>query len=182
MKATLNDFEIKFKNIPLFCDNESVVKLTNNPVQHSRTKHIDFHHHFIRDHQQKGDISIENIGTDDQLADLFTKPLDETRFCKLRNKLNILDYSNMCWCTPFIWHASPSSNQGKSCLTWHTFFAKDMISASSQSLHVIGSIMKRNEFDACMVTLLFLCLTWSSGSIRHVYELVNLVFDLENEL
>jgi hypothetical protein len=96
MKATLNDFEIKFKNIPLFCDNESVVKLTNNPVQHSRTKHIDFHHHFIRDHQQKGDISIENIGTDDQLADLFTKPLDETRFCKLRNKLNILDYSNMC--------------------------------------------------------------------------------------
>ena len=96
MKATLSDFGIKFKQVPLLCDNESVVKLTNNPVQHSRTKHIDVRHHFIRDHQQKGDICIENVGTEDQLADIFTKPLDEKRFCKLRNELNILDFSNMC--------------------------------------------------------------------------------------
>jgi hypothetical protein len=41
MKATLNDFEIKFKNVPLFCDNESAIKMTQNLVQHSRTKHID---------------------------------------------------------------------------------------------------------------------------------------------
>ena len=96
MKATLNDFRIKFKQVPLLCDNESVVKLTNNPVQHSRTKHIDVRHHFIRDHQQKEDICIESVGTEDQLADIFTKPLDEKRFCKLRNELNILDFSNMC--------------------------------------------------------------------------------------
>jgi hypothetical protein len=92
----LNDFRIKFKQVLLLCDNESVVKLANNPVQHSRTKHIDVRYHLIRDHQQKGDICIENVGTDDQLADIFTKPLDEKRFCKLRNKLNILDFSNMC--------------------------------------------------------------------------------------
>jgi hypothetical protein len=79
MKATLNDFGIKFKQVPLLCDNESVVKLTNYPVQNSRTKHIDVRHHFIRDHQQKGDISIESVGTDDQLADIFTKPLDERK-------------------------------------------------------------------------------------------------------
>ena len=96
MKATLSDLGIKFKQVPLLCDNESVVKLTNNLVQHSRTKHIDVHHHFIRDHQQKGDICIESVGTKDQLADIFTKPLDEKRFCKLRNELNILDFSNMC--------------------------------------------------------------------------------------
>jgi hypothetical protein len=53
-KATLSDFEIKFKQVPLLCDNESAIKLTNNPVQHSITKHIDVRHHFIRDHQQKG--------------------------------------------------------------------------------------------------------------------------------
>jgi hypothetical protein len=76
--------------------NESAVKLTNNPVQHARTKHIDVRHHFIRDYQQKGDISIKNVGTDDQLADIFTKPLGEKRFCKLRNELNIFDFSNMC--------------------------------------------------------------------------------------
>jgi hypothetical protein len=71
------------------------MKLTNNPVQHARTKHKDVHHHFIRDHQQKGDICIESVGIDDQLVDIFTKPLDEKRFCKLRNELNILDFSNM---------------------------------------------------------------------------------------
>ena len=53
MKLPLSDFSIKFKQVPLLCDNESAVKLTNNPVQHSRTKHMDVRHHFIRDHQQK---------------------------------------------------------------------------------------------------------------------------------
>jgi hypothetical protein len=43
----------------------------------------------------KGDIAIKNVGTDDQLADILTKPLDEKRFCKLRNELNILDFSNV---------------------------------------------------------------------------------------
>ena len=76
-------------------DNESTIRMTRNPVQHGRSKHIDIRHHFIRDHQQKGDISIESIGTEDQLADIFTKPLDEKRFCKLRNELNILDFSKM---------------------------------------------------------------------------------------
>ena len=77
------------------CDNESAIKLTNNLVKHTRKKHIDVCHHFIRDHQQKGDICIESVGTEDQLADIFTKPLDEKRFCKLRNELNILDFSNV---------------------------------------------------------------------------------------
>ena len=58
MKATLNDFGIKFKKVPLLCDNESAIKLTNNSVQHVRTKHIDVRHHFIRDHQQKGIFAL----------------------------------------------------------------------------------------------------------------------------
>jgi hypothetical protein len=95
IKATLKDFGINFKNVPFLYDNESAMKLTNNPVQHQRTKHIDVRHHFIRDHQQKGDITIESVGTEDQLADLFTKPLDEKRFHKLKNELNIIDFSNM---------------------------------------------------------------------------------------
>jgi hypothetical protein len=96
IKATLNDFRIKFKNALLLCDNESAIKLTNNLVKHVRTKHIDVRHHFIRDHQQKRDICIESVSTQDQLADIFTKPLDEKMFCKQRNELNILDFSNMC--------------------------------------------------------------------------------------
>jgi hypothetical protein len=46
MKATLNDFGMKFKKVSLLCDNESAIKLTNNPVQHAITKHIDVRHHF----------------------------------------------------------------------------------------------------------------------------------------
>lgn len=73
----------------------SVVKIATKLVQHLRTKHIDIEDHFIWDHINKGDIKIEGIGTNDQLAEKFTEPLDEARFCKLRNELNIIDFSNM---------------------------------------------------------------------------------------
>ena len=94
MKQTLLDYKVVLDKVPLLCDNESSVKLANNSVQHTRTKYIDICHHFLRDHAAKGDISLENVGTKNQLADIFTKPLDEARFCMLRNKLNVLDLSN----------------------------------------------------------------------------------------
>jgi hypothetical protein len=95
MKQTPLDYGVKFKESPLLCDNESAIKIANNPVQHSRTKHIDIRHHFLRDHVSKGDIKINGVSTDDQLADIFTKPLDESRFCELRNELNVIDFSNV---------------------------------------------------------------------------------------
>jgi uncharacterized beta-barrel protein YwiB (DUF1934 family) len=95
MKQTLLDYGVKFKEIPLLCDNKSAIKIANNPVQHSRTKHIDIRYHFIRDHVSKGDIKIDGVSTDDQLADIFTKTLDESQFCKLRNELNVIDISNV---------------------------------------------------------------------------------------
>jgi hypothetical protein len=95
MKQTLLDYGVKFNEIPLLCDNESAIKIANNPVQYSRTKHIDIRHHFLRDHVSKGGIKIDGVSIDDQLANMFTKPLDESRFCKLRNELNVIDFSNM---------------------------------------------------------------------------------------
>jgi hypothetical protein len=76
MKQTLRDFGCEFNKIPLLCDNKSAIKLANNPVQHSRTKHIDIRHHFLRDHEAKGDIELFHVSTENQLADIFTKPLD----------------------------------------------------------------------------------------------------------
>jgi hypothetical protein len=61
----------------------------------STKKHIDTRHHFLRDHQQRGDIDICHVSTDHQLADIFTKPLDERRFCELRSELNVLDSWNL---------------------------------------------------------------------------------------
>ena len=78
-------------NIPIFCDNTSAVNITKNPVQHSRTKHIKIKHHFIRDHALKGDISIEFVDSLKQLADIFTKPLSENQFCKIRRELGMID-------------------------------------------------------------------------------------------
>jgi hypothetical protein len=95
MKSTLSDFGCKFSKIPLLCDNERAIKLANNPVNHSRTKHIDIRHHFLRDHEAKGDIVLSHVSTDKQLADILTKPLDEQRFCTLRSELNILDSRNL---------------------------------------------------------------------------------------
>jgi hypothetical protein len=71
--------------------------MADNPVEHSRTKHIDIWHHFLRDHQQKGDIEVFYVSTENQLADIFTKPLDESTFCRLRSELNVLDSWNLDW-------------------------------------------------------------------------------------
>ena len=89
------DYGVVFKIVPLLCDNESAVNIATNPVQHSRTKHIDIHHHFLKDHVSKGDILVDSVRTEDQLADIFTKLLDVSHFCKLRNELNVIDFSNV---------------------------------------------------------------------------------------
>jgi hypothetical protein len=95
MRLTLRDFGCKFSKVPLLCDNESATNLANNLVNHSRTKHIDIRHHLLRDHKAKGDIALSHVSTDKQLADIFTMPLDELRFCALRSELNILDSRNL---------------------------------------------------------------------------------------
>ena len=59
-------------------------------VQHSRTKHLEIRHHFLRDHAQKGDISLEFVRTEDQLADILTKPLNEELFVNIRMQLGVI--------------------------------------------------------------------------------------------
>jgi len=51
IKQQLSDFGLNLSHIPLLCDNTSAINLTKNPIQHSRTKHIEIHHHFIKDYQ-----------------------------------------------------------------------------------------------------------------------------------
>jgi hypothetical protein len=94
MRQTLRDYGYKLRKVPLLCDNVSAIRMPDNPVEYSCTKHIDIWYHFLRDHQQKGDIEIAYVSTHNQLADIFTKPLDVKTFSKLRNELNILDSRN----------------------------------------------------------------------------------------
>jgi hypothetical protein len=95
MRQTLKDYNIIFDKVPLLCDNKSAIKIAHNPVQHNKTKHIEIRHHFIRDHVNHGDIDLSYVGNNEQLADIFTKPLDEARFWELRHELNIIDSSNV---------------------------------------------------------------------------------------
>jgi hypothetical protein len=81
--------------VPLLCDSESTIKITYNLCEHSRTKHIDIQHHFLRYHAIKGDIVISHVSINEQLADIFTKLLDEKRFRELRSQLNIIDSWNV---------------------------------------------------------------------------------------
>ena len=77
MIATLRDYGLEFSWVPLFCDNTSAISVAKNPVLHSKTKHIEVHFHFLRDHYEKGDIDLCHIDTQNQPADTFTKPLDQ---------------------------------------------------------------------------------------------------------
>jgi hypothetical protein len=104
MRQTLRDYGYKLSKVPLLCDNESAIRMADNPVEHSRTKHIAIWYHFLRDHQQREDIEIAYISTKEQLADIFTKPLDEKTFTKLRNELNILGSRNFDWYFAHIAH------------------------------------------------------------------------------
>ncbi|GJX74206.1 retrovirus-related pol polyprotein from transposon TNT 1-94 [Tanacetum coccineum] len=83
MKSQLTDYDIIYEKVPIFCDNTIAIAISNNPVLHSRTKHIDIRYHFIRDYILKGDIELYFIPTQYQLADIFTKPLDEPNFKRL---------------------------------------------------------------------------------------------------
>jgi hypothetical protein len=80
-------------HIPLLCDNESAIKISYNPCEHSRIKYIDIRHHFLRDHAIKVDIVISHVGTNYQLADIFIKPIYEKRF----RELNIIDSRNVAY-------------------------------------------------------------------------------------
>ncbi|KAK0583735.1 hypothetical protein LWI29_002305 [Acer saccharum] len=89
MKQMLVDYGFNQGTLTLFCDNMSAINISKNPVQHSRTKHIDIRHHFIRELVENKCIVLEHVGTNDQLADLFTKPLDATRFKTLSSSIGI---------------------------------------------------------------------------------------------
>ena len=96
MKQTLSDFDLYFEHVPIKCDNTNVISISKDLVQHFRTKHIEIRHHFLRDHAQKGDITLEFVSTKDQHVDIFTKPLSEEQFVDIRRQLGLISlWSNV---------------------------------------------------------------------------------------
>ncbi|GKD37237.1 putative ribonuclease H-like domain-containing protein [Tanacetum coccineum] len=74
------DYGFNFMNTKIYIDNESTICIVKNPVFHSKTKHIEIRHHFIRDSYEKRLIQVIKIHTDHNVADLLTKAFDVSRF------------------------------------------------------------------------------------------------------
>ena len=90
-KQQLLDYGVKLDHIPIKCDNTSAINLSKIPIQHSRTKHIDIRHHFLRDHIQNDDFLLEFVDINNQLVDIFIKPLNEERLNFIKYDLGIIN-------------------------------------------------------------------------------------------
>ncbi|KAD7479950.1 hypothetical protein E3N88_03086 [Mikania micrantha] len=90
LEALLKELHVSMKLPPiLWCDNLGATYLSSNPVFHAHTKHVEIDFHFVRERVAQKQLSIQFIKTDDQIADVFTKPLSLQRFLFLRSKLKV---------------------------------------------------------------------------------------------
>ncbi|GJZ42476.1 copia protein [Tanacetum coccineum] len=80
MRQALVDYDIKLDEIPILCNNKGAIDLSKNPIQHAQTKHIEIRHHFLRDNVKKVNFSIEKVSSEDNIADILTKPLKREPF------------------------------------------------------------------------------------------------------
>jgi hypothetical protein len=86
---TMSDFGEEYTHVPLQCNNTSAISVAKNPMLHSKTKHIEVRYHFLRDNVEKGKITLIHVPTHDQLADIFTKTLDQATFTRLWGELGV---------------------------------------------------------------------------------------------
>jgi hypothetical protein len=93
----MRDFGVRFERVLLLCDNTSAISVAKNPVFHKKMRYVERRHHFLRDHVEKGDIGMRYIDTGRQLTDIFTKPLDSSRFADLRRGGELMFVIHMAW-------------------------------------------------------------------------------------
>ena len=90
MKKVLTDYGISQDSMVVYCDNSSAIDISNNLVQHSKTKHIEIRYHFIRDLVERKIVCLEYILNERQNADIFTKPLDRSKFKTLCQVIGVI--------------------------------------------------------------------------------------------
>ncbi|GKC41956.1 hypothetical protein Tco_1059678 [Tanacetum coccineum] len=89
MRTQLLDYGFRYNKIRIYFDSKSAIVISYNPVQHSRTKHINIRYHFIKEHVERGTIELYFVVTEYQLADLFTKALPRERFDYLVHRIGM---------------------------------------------------------------------------------------------
>jgi hypothetical protein len=79
----------------IHCDNQSYVKLSENPVFHDKSKHIEIKYHYIRDMVQRKAILVKYLPTDEQVVDVLTKPLTKTKFKYFCDRLDVAENASL---------------------------------------------------------------------------------------
>ncbi len=89
LKRLLSEVTTLVTTPVLMVDNMSAIKLVKNPVFHKRSKHIEVRHYFVREKVDEGQLVVEHVPGDSQVADILTKPLGKNRFQQLRDMLGM---------------------------------------------------------------------------------------------
>ena len=140
----------------ILLDNTSVINISKNHVQHSRTKHIEIQHHFIWELVEDGTLILKFIHTDDQKVDLFTKPLDSKRFEFLHQNIGEI---SMEWSLLFLLISHAFASSFMFCVflyvfVWLFFSLRDLV-LGTHSTKIESSLL-----DSCDQCTIFLCMRW----------------------
>ena len=96
LSSLLGELNIQKRESPvIWVDNMSAIALASNPVLHARTKHIELDIHFVRDKVLAKEIELRHVPKKDQIADIFTKPLSQQSFAKLRERLGLVSLASL---------------------------------------------------------------------------------------
>jgi hypothetical protein len=87
----IQDLQLRFKATQLLCDNKSTITLAKDPISSDRTKHIEVRHRKVQELVESREIEITWVPTDEQRADIFTKPLPQPAFTKFKTQLQVQD-------------------------------------------------------------------------------------------
>jgi hypothetical protein len=96
MKQTLIDIQVEYdESIPIYSDSTSAINISKNPVMHSKMKRIPIKYHFLREQVAEKNIRVDYVGTKEQVADIFTKPLPWEAFEYLCQRLGVISTPKM---------------------------------------------------------------------------------------
>jgi hypothetical protein len=88
-------FGDKLETTVVHYDNQSCIKLIENPVFHDRSKHIDMKYHYIRDLVKRKTVKLQYISTSEQVVDIMTKPFPLRQFVQLRGKIGVAENDSL---------------------------------------------------------------------------------------
>ena len=158
------------EHLTIYCENTRSINISKNPVQHSRTKHIKIRHHFIRKLVENGTLTLEFVHTDDQKADLFTKPFDSKWFEFLHQNIGVI---SMDWFPLLLLLPHPVASSFMHCFVCLFFNMQRKIKRkkNQNALYMIASVFSRRcrsyrmyiEGDSPHRTVMIVCeLKWFS--------------------